>query len=302
MRNWLVRGILVFMAACASTAAPAALVTEYFNNYGTATASLTGKGAATGGWSGAWQGPTSVQYNAGAQLSYTGPEYGTPGSESDPDDGSVLGGTGATTDLLYRTFNANTFGTGTIWLSVLVRYDSIGDDILFWIDKNNSTVNGGDREFLGLRGSAGTSGTSSPPEAVIAYNGTDDTSSTIDFAINTTHLFLAKIDMNVGGVNDSISWWIDPDLSGGAAGLGTTVGSANGPVYVKSGSDAYGTAFDGVAFSSNGNTSGGVGIDSIRISNDADGFAQVTAVPEPSTWALAIFGLIGAAALRRRTN
>ena len=264
----------------------AAIAVEYFNDYGTATVGLV-DGTLNGGigWSGAWQGGTSNSYFQAANPTYSGSGYSSTGNDSGADDGVARGST--TSSIAYRTL-ADGGMTGTIWISALVNQTSDGD-LLLWLDKTNATATGADREFVSLRSSTGTSG-GTVPEPIMAYNGTDTSSNNTDFAAGT-HLFMIRIDMNYSGTNDAISFWINPTLTGGIAGLGT-------PIYSANTADAYGTVFDGIGMSSNGVQST---LDAIRISNDANGFDFVTTgIPEPSCAALALFAATGFLVRRRR--
>ena len=53
------------------------------------------------------------------------------------------------------------------------------------------------------------------------------------------HLLLAKVEIDVSGTNDRLSFWFDPDLSSGEAGLGT-------PTYTDDTADTFGTSIDGI--------------------------------------------------------
>ena len=274
------------VAGGAASPARAAFVAEYFNDAGTSGANLNTLG---------WTNPISnTSYVAGTQVNYSAPGYSSAGNQSDTNDGAATGSN--TTNLVYKTIAGM---TGTVWVSAAVSQTTNGD-VLLWLDKTNTTASGTDRDFVALRGTTLTS-PSAPgtPEAVIAYNGaTDDGSDNTDLVLSTPHLILLKIDMNFSAALDRITFWVDPDLSGGEAGLGTTVGSANGPKYLKDTADAYGTSFDGygLSFSATSNV-----LDALRVSNDADGFVWVTTgVPEPTTAALLGVAGVGLCARRRR--
>ncbi len=93
---------------------------------------------------------------------------------------------------------------------------------------------------------------------------------------------LLRIVLDGSGSDDTLDFWMNPDLTSGAGGLGIPDNSI-------SGSDFFGTALDGIGVSFRRDNST---IDAIRISNDADGFAQVTSVPEPSTALLSVLGVL----------
>jgi hypothetical protein len=117
--------------------------------------------------------------------------------------------------------------------------------------------------------------------------------------VNTTHLLLARVDINYSTTFDRVTFWVDPNLAGGEAGLGQIVGDTNGPLYVGSGIDVMGNAFDGIGMSFN--NTGTNTVDAIRISNDATGFTDVTTgTPEPGSIGLAGVGLGGMLLRRRR--
>lgn len=285
-------GLFVGGLALVPTTARAATFTEYFNDYGTTNQNLSGRNGGTG-WSGAWTGNTAVQYVAGAQAVYSATGYSSAGNDTGSNDGAVRGG--GTPLLANRTMSL----TGTIWYSAVVTQTATGVDTLLWLDKADTVTTGTTREFVSLRGSTGlTGGAGTPPEPEISYEGTDDNSSSTDLAINTPHLVLLRIDINYSGALDRIRYWIDPNLSGGEAGLGLTVGSTNGPKYAKSSLDAYGATFDGIGIST---TSSGNTVDAIRLSNEADGFIFVTTgVPEPLSAASLTLGAAGLLLRRQR--
>ena len=264
-------------------AARATEISEYFNDYGTTDRPLLGLDGGSG-WNSPWSG-NALNFVAGTQADYAGPGYSGAGNQSGPDDGSA-GGTGTGT-IAYRTFAPL---TGTIWISLTIQQFDLGRDVLFWLDKNDANgILTSPRNFVALRGSTGIddANTTKVPEAVLAYSG-DDGSNNQQFAINTPHLMLMRIDMNFSGALDRISLWVDPDLSNGESGLGLTPSADNGPLYVKGSSDAYGTDFEGIGIST---TSSNNVVDAIRISDEANGFTYVTtAVPEPGAAALMVLG------------
>ena len=281
-------GLIVLGLLAFAPSGRSAVAVEYFNDYGTVTTGLVA-GSLNGGigWSGAWQGGASNSYFQAANPTYSGSGYSDTGNDNGADDGVARGS--STSSIAFRTL-ADGGMTGTIWISALVNQASDGD-LLLWLDKTNTAANGADREFVALRSSTGTSGLTTP-EPVMCFNGgTDMTSNNTDFAAGT-HLFMIRIDMNYNGANDAVSFWINPTLTGGIAGLGT-------PIYSANGADAYGTVFDGIGMSSNGTQST---LDSIRISNDANAFDFViTGVPEPSSAALILLATTGFLVRRRRS-
>ena len=283
--------LVALLLAATPAAAPAATIVEYFNNYGTTDADSNGLGSAGDGWAGAWTaGSNRGAYRANTALSFTGAGFTAPANETGTNDGTLAAGSSAgVANTIFRAFDVDpvTVGnqglTGTIWLSALVNVSRNGKDIFMVLD-NNST-----NDALALRGSTGlgAGNTSNVPEPVIKYNGGTDASSTVTFAAGVTHLFLAKIVIDASGTSDTIDFWINPTLG--------ATGPTSPTVYSKSGSNPYGTSFDGVGFTF---ASAGGSVDAIRISNDANAYEAVVGIPEPGTaLLLAAAGLL---ALTRR--
>lgn len=261
------------------SAAHAATATEHFNDYGETRTDLIGRSGSETGWVGPWANNASPDYHPGVRLTYADPNYDNTPNGGNADDGAagvIVGGGVNSGQVATRSFAAPL--TGTVWVSALLRYTeaaaaspTVGEGLL-WFDKTaNATAN-----FIAIRNNAGDG------QAVLRYAGTDTKIGS--FAKDTTHLLLARL--TVGAVNDSISFWVDPNLSGGEAGLPA-------PTLSTSGADAYGPALEdiGVSFAYDGSF-----IDAIRVSNDADGFARV--IPEPAGLSLLAMG--GLLALHRR--
>jgi hypothetical protein len=125
--------------------------------------------------------------------------------------------------------------------------------------------------------------------AVSRYAANDTVAAGSDFAEGTTHLLLSRLTIGADGNNDNLDFWVNPNLTGGEVGLGA-------PLLSFSGNDAFGTSLTNIGISFTGPLSQ---IDAIRISNAADGFAQV--IPEPSTYALfAGLSILAAAVFFRR--
>lgn len=255
--------------AVASSNANAATVVEYFNNYGSNAASLASQGSAGGGWSGGWGGSNAPGYQNGQGLTYSATGYANTGNESGSNDGgSLWGGTGGGGDVASRALATGL--TGTVWISALTKQNRGSDttaESKLWIDQGDV-----DTSYVGLVNR----------EAAI-NTGSGDTFGTSTFANNTTHLFLLRLVLDGSGSDDSLDFWINPDLSTGVGGLGTADNSI-------SGSDFFGTSLDGIGVSFRRQNSM---IDAIRISNEANGFDLVTnPVPEPSSVALWLTGAL----------
>ncbi|HEV7301149.1 MAG TPA: hypothetical protein VGN72_17415 [Tepidisphaeraceae bacterium] len=279
--------------------ADAATVTEFFNNYGD-DATLKGLGSAGNGWAGAWVGtePSSTvnvqapQYDANASLVFNSPNYDNSANETGSNDGVATFGTGATA-AHYAARSLQTGMDGTVWISALSRYSATNGDTLLILD----STNGPGSHFVALRDRdavmRSTAGGSTLTDTNEFGAGTDNV-----YGVNNTYLFLVRIQMNVSDTQDQIDFWIFdddattltiPSLPSSEAALPAT------PSFSRLG-DLYGATFDaiGVAFEGAGSQ-----FDAIRISNDADGFARVTAVPEPTALGVAALGLL---ALRRRRH
>lgn len=252
----------------------AGMVVDYFD-YGPANGELGGQGAAASGWAGSWIAPLSLasfgpDYRADVNLSYVADGYdGTANSA-----GTGMAGYVKSTSPGYMTKRYfSTPATGTVWLSAILNYSASGADLLIWIDPPESGT-GDPPVFIGVRSGA----------AKMRY-GSDLTGPAVSVG---THLLLAKMEVDPAGI-DTVSLWIDPDLSAGEAGLGA-------PGIVGSTLDKFGDSISGVAFSCSEHKN--LGIDALRISADVDGFAQVTSVPEPMT--LAMLAMSGLLVIRRR--
>lgn len=273
------------------TAASAETITDHFNDYGTVSdansdTTLMGRQSLTpsenAGWAGPWTFETGPDYFSGERLTYTAPGYNNGPNQGDANDGTAGAGTNSAGGLqgnagsVAQRFFATPL-TGTIWVSALSRYSSTSGETLLWLERQE------DNDYVAIRGSA------NGQEARLRYNGgADIAAGTGTFAFDTTRLFLVKIQMNVDGSNDSVDFYVNPDLSGGEAGLGA-------PLLSGSGGDAFGVALDGISVSF---TDFGSRFDALRVSNDANAFEQVTLIPEPASFGL--LGLGGLLALRRR--
>jgi len=128
--------------------------------------------------------------------------------------------------------------------------------------------------------------------ALVNYNlfNTTDTSATARFLAGATHLMLVRIE--IGATLTSFALWVDPDLTGGEGGLPAplyNVSAANNNMIGSVLQDI------GVGFFGSGAAGSPLQMDAIRVSNEPDGFSQVTAVPEPKTLALllAAIGCLG---------
>ena len=238
---------------------------EYFNGYGTSEKVSNGGNLNGGtGWSGAWSN-AKVKYLPGTSLSYSATGY---------DNSANLGGTGdgamayagnlpsPSGSIATRGFTAL---AGTAWFSALISIDEAADRSTLWIGTDGT-------DFVGVL------------DGVIQmrYNGTNLTSA--GAATTGTHLVLAKVEINASGSNDRLSFWFNPDLSGGEGGLGTAT-------YTQDNADTFGTSIDGIGVllrdDDAATVNGGESIDAIRVGTT---FADVVAPGNPPPGILASDG------------
>jgi len=269
------------VAAVASMAlvhsASAGTIVEYFD-YGSASGTnLTGHGGKDGDWSTGWEpAEATPDYYPNVNLTYdaigysndgNGPNTGAVGADA----GGGSAGSKAKRGITYPGYK------GTVWISALVKVADNSSDALLWLGGSNSN------NFVAIRGK----------DLVLRYNGVDSKTAAPVIA-DQTNLFLVKVVVGEGSAPDSVDFWFNPDLSQGEQGLPQ-------PALSGSGSHIFGMADgDYLDLSAVQVSLAKVGsyIDAIRISNDADGFMKVTAVPEPAVAGLA--GVISLGVLGRR--
>lgn len=265
------------------------IATEFFNGYGNAEILNTlGGNELNGGtgWDNAWS-YADEKYVPGS-VSYAAAGYNNNANLSGPNDGALayIGNRdGAfSTSIMVRDFTTT---ETTLWYSAVISIDETADRAMLWI---KGVEGGWGNDFVGVIDN----------NIQMRYNNTNLTGAgapTIG-----THLLLAKAELNVSGANDRLSFWFNPDLSGGEGGLGAAT-------YTDASADTFGTAFGGVGvmlvdrnFDGNVFTTdpdneleNGELIDAIRVGTT---FADVTSVPEPGS--LALLGLGGLLVARRR--
>ncbi len=289
-------GLIPFLASLATLHGQA--IVENFNDYGDTRVDLLNLGTAGGGWAGPWQNSFRPDYLPGARLTYNQPGYAYNSANlagATHGVASYHDGTGSQSGQVARRAFAEPL-TGTVWISFLAHIDGpaannteggapINPDVIFWLNHGQSPAN-----FVALRSQVDeTKPNGYRVAGVSRFAGADTFAEGSDFAEGTTHLMLSRLTINADGNNDNLDFWVNPDLTGGEAGLGI-------PLLSFSGQNAYGSSLANIGVSLTGPLSQ---IDAIRISNDADGFAQV--IPEPSTYALLVgITLLGAAVLIRR--
>lgn len=113
------------------------------------------------------------------------------------------------------------------------------------------------------------------------------TSSTV--VLGSTALIVGRLVTNSAG-NETLDVWLNPDVSGGIAGLGTAAGSYSGNVA------SLDDGVNRIGLSAYRDLTGTGGrLDALRLSNSADpnqAFLDVTTVPEPSALLSGLLGLV----------
>ncbi len=248
--------------AMATTVANAALVTEYFNNYGTTAPTDMTSAALNGGsgWSTAWAGNTSAPiYEPGTQLTYTATGYSASDNESGSNDGAIKGGA---SDVSFASRQVSSMD-GTVWLSMLVSGLKSSATVGFSSSGANNTWLRAEAAQLRWRQPSGTI-TNYAIGSTLSESG--------------THLLLGRIVFNATG-NETVHWWIDPTLNTN----GTAPSDASAVVARTVDQLGIGLTRINLTGTSTSTTNAPARFDAIRISNDANGFQQVTQViPEPT--------------------
>ncbi|MCC5845668.1 MAG: PEP-CTERM sorting domain-containing protein [Verrucomicrobia bacterium] len=264
----LCKAAILMAAVSLATVTHAALIVENFD-YGESSGNLVNFGSAGGGWAGGWTGNTAPNYSPTLNLTYTAPGYNN--LDNDASTGSAVRNGGNAASVATRDFSDTL--DGTVWVSALAYRTATNQHVLLWLRGDGSTSN-----FISIRNTG----------AVVRIAGNDTTQSTHPFALDETNLFLARVTLNQDA-GDRIDFWINPDLSGGEAGLGIPT------VFRDTGTIGNALTGIGVSFENDNAT-----LDAIRISNDPNGFEMVTAIPEPGTLALMGIALGSLVLFRRR--
>ncbi len=271
-------GLAVFPAV-----ASAAYISEYFD-YGDTQVNLDGLGGGFG-WGGDWV-RTAGYGGAGDYTKYipsTNLSSVTPGYENLDNVGGSAGGASR----LNRTTWRSTGGLdGTIWLSLLLRFNA-GFDQGHSVVSFNPTLS--DESAVPNRFSVRPGNSGNTPQN-FTYDGVTTTvpSSTFNFVTNQTYLMMVRIVVDETGANDRLDIWTHVGNATSIAALGT-------PDFSQADADVFGSSL---------NTFGIVvrdtRIDAIRISNAANAFSFATTgvIPEPATGLLLALGF--GVAVRRR--
>ena len=264
---------------CCSASVYGATVIQDFND--AATGTLAGQTIGTGA-SAAWTGSSSIDVFAGDLIAPASTNYAIT--------------QGGTAQSLKHQGN---YGTAARKANVALDTALTGSTIWgsFLINMNNHADGRVGIQFNTTNTTAGAT----PSNPRIFGIGTDleawmTSSSEIDLtgtvALTTTSLVLFRIDYQSAG-DETFSLWIDPDVTNLGAADGTSTSD-----WLDAGGITDLSAFSYTSASADEATGGPI-IDSIRLSDDADAYAQVTGVvPEPSSAAL--LGLGGLALILRR--
>lgn len=121
------------------------------------------------------------------------------------------------------------------------------------------------------------------------------------FTAGDTYLLLGLLQMDSSGTDDRLRLWVDPNVGLGETDVLTNQTPAHDLVL----DDAImGSSLDTVGVVAYAASNNPGYLDSLRISNDVDGFTQVTGVapvPEPTSLMLLAMGGLATWALKRRT-
>ena len=192
-----------------------------------------------------------------------------------------------------RTFTTQT--AGSTYFSFAVRVDSLGSlnttgGYTVGLQDSSASSIFGASIWMRLSGAGFNIGINPRTTAANTVWG-----STV-FNVGDTIFLVGRYDIVSGAANDSVSLWLNPDSS-------TFAGSAPSPTLtaVNTGTDLANVNRIFLRQDSTGATPGGLTIDEMRV---ADSWADVTPVPEPTTWAGLIFGAIfcGTQVVRRLRN
>ena len=269
----------ISILALTTSAHAAVIATEFFNGYGTSDLNTSGLSGGTGAWTSNWS-ASDNGYASGANLSYGAAGYdNTPNLSGSSNGAASFASATASPSVTFRTLNDG--DASTIWTSSLISMDG-SDRAILWID---ATASAGNDDFIGVidgQIAIRYNGTTIGTNGLYGNNTNPNGNATFTFG---TALLLAKLEVNNSG-NDTLSFWFNPDLTGGEGGLGTATLSATG-------GDFFGDEIGGIGMLIAGTTGGNEYIDAIQV-----GTTFVDVVPEPSS--MGLLGLGGACLLLRR--
>lgn len=168
---------------------------------------------------------------------------------------------------------------GTIWFSFLAEVSSATSNVGITFDVNGFSSGLPRVALVGDTLNAGL---------------TSLTATSSSVAFNTTALIVGRLITDPSG-GETLDVWLNPDVSGGIAGLGTAAGTYSGEVT------ALNDGVNRIAVSTYRAATGTGGrMDALRLSDAVDpnqAFADVTTIPEPSAF---LSGLVGLALVCRR--
>lgn len=281
MRNKFASSSLVLgiaIAGASQSAYAAALASESFLTGGIPSAgeytagAISGQNPTVDGFTGAWGGNSATQ----PTVSLTGLDYSDPNYLA-PSGGSLVTGDARR---FFRSFDTDLTsgfaGNGTVYMSILANFGGgLGawNYAAFEVGSNN----GADAS------KALAVGIDSSVAGNFMYQLNNGSKVSLGVTSNNaTHLFLVRFDMSTTAASDSLTMWVDPDLSGGpgsdpSGGVSVTGLNLVAINNFRVGSGAGGNSFDEIRF---GTTLADVGV-----------------IPEPGS---ALLGGLGLMALLRR--
>jgi arylsulfatase A len=261
------RTLLLLASVFANPTNAEIIATEYFNGYGISAIKSDGSNLTGGtGWTNFWTNGDAT-YLPGTSLPYSVIGFQNSTNLNGPGDGALgYSGNLPGGSTIIREFTPL---TGTVWLSALISIDEPIDRAILWIDSQGATAG---NNFVGVLDG----------NVHMRYDGNN----LISAASPTvgTHLLVAKAEVDVDGFNDRLTFWFDPDLSGGEAGLGDPTYSADSADTFESSIAGLGALLvnrssDGAGGFVSDEPDGGELIDAIRVGTS---FADVVApIPPP---------------------
>lgn len=298
----LLTGITSAVVLIGASRAPAASMSEYFNDDGTAAAPIVTASSSTGlsggsGWDTAWTRGSSwgvdsdyTDYAPGVNLTSSVTGYLNTGNLAGADDGAMT-----QADQAYSSDRLVHRGTGgldgTIWISTLIEPTGYSIDRDFEWAFSGPTVHTPDTRLVVQVGNRDND------TIQLKYDGstTSIPDSVVSLDANKVSLVMIRITMNTdANGSDSMEVWVNPTDVTSQAAMGS-------PVVSNSGADVFGTTLDyiGLGLVVGSNTPY---LDAIRVSNDAAAFQFVTTgtVPEPAGAALLALGALALLPRRRR--